>query len=306
MIRQRLFATLIILYSAGCSLAPDYERPVIPLGEKYEGPVIQGESAANLQWWDLFKDPALQSLIRQTLNENRNLQIMLARVAEARALVGYVRADQFPFVDISASAGRSAAGSAVGYVGPVNDFGAFADLSFEVDLWAKLYNATEAQQRLLISEQYTQNSVVISLVAQTAQLYFTLVDLDTRIAIAERTLANRRESTRLIRARFSQVIIPELDVNQAEIEEGDAQASLATLERDRRLVINALQTLSGRAYGQIERRPSLEGSIMLYELPPGVPAVLLQRRPDIMAAEEVIRAEYASIGVAEAQRLPSI
>lgn len=304
--KMRTFAVFVLFLAAGCSLAPDYQRPELPIGDKYEGSIPDGQAIANTAWWDLFKDPALHVLINAALKENRSLQVMAARVAEARALVGYVRADQYPFVDISGLAGRNDAGGALQGLGPVNDFGVFADLSFEVDLWGRLWNATEAQQRELLSAQHTQHSLLISLVAQTAQLYFNLIDLDMRAAIAERTIGNRRNATRLIRARFSQGIIPELDVNQAEIEEGDAMVSLAAIERERRLVLNALQTICGRSLGPVDRRATLADSFSVFELPAGVPAGLLERRPDVMAAEEAIRAEYARIGVAEAQRLPGL
>ncbi len=303
------FLSLSMACLVSCSLAPTFspeQDATIELPDTFVGGLPKGESIANTAWWDLFKDSELKSLVQATLEDNRTLRQSAARIAEAQALVGFVRADQFPFLDISASAQRGDLGNAIGAEGIVNDFGAFGDLSFEVDLWGRYRNATAAQRHELLSSEYGFRSITISLVAQVAQLYFTLVDLDNRVAISNRTIANRHDATKLITARFSKGIIPMLDVNQAQIEEAEARIELASLERERRIVINALLALEGKTSGKIVRKRSLENTYDFLDIPTGVPAALLSRRPDVQAAEEVVRAEYARIGIAEAQRLPSL
>lgn len=294
---------------ASCSLAPTFSPVVdssVTLPEVSEGVAVRGESIANKAWWDIFQDQHLRTLIEHVLADNRSLAISAARIMEARALLGFVRADQFPFLDVAASAQRGDLGNVEGTTGPINDFSMLGELSFEVDLWGKLRNATEAQRRDLLSTEAAYRTVTIALVSETARLYFTLVDLDNRVMIAQRTIENRSNATRLIRARFEKGIIPQLDLNQAQIEEADAKISLAALERERRIVENALRSLQGRTGGEVLRRASLEGSLKTLDIPGDVPAALLSRRPDVQAAEEAVHSAYALIGVAEAQRLPSL
>lgn len=307
--RTALLTILSCTALSACSLAPTFDAtrdPHLPEMAQFEGTGAPGESFATIGWWDFFQDEDLKRLITATLKDNRSLQLSAARVTESRALIGFVRADQFPFLDISATAQRADLGNARGASGPFNDFGTFGNLSFEVDLWGRYQNATEAQRHVLLSSEYAHRTVTLSLVAQAAQLYFSLVDLDNRLKISERTITNRADATKLIRARFDKGIIPQLDVNQAEIEEADAHITRASLQRERRIVENALQALQGQTRGSIIRGNSLHESFKSPSIPLGVPAALLSRRPDVQAAEEDVRAEYARIGVAEAQRLPSL
>ena len=310
--RALLTTAAFLLVLSGCSFAPTFdtaENTELPLPETFEGRMPSRESVANTAWWDLFMDPSLKATVEATLNANRSLQVSAARVLEARALVGFVRADQFPFLDVSGSLQRADLGNAAAAAPssvPFNDFSLSGNLSFEVDLWGKFSNATAAQRHELMASEFAYRALTISLVAQVAELYFTLIDLDNRIEIAERTLANRKSATGIITARFSKGITPMLDVNQAEIEEADARIALAKFRRERRIIENALQALQGRTEGAQERSKALPHSLSPSKLPAGIPADLLSRRPDVQAAEEAVRAEYARIGVAEAQRLPSL
>lgn len=309
--RQSLFllGALLPIQLAGCTLGPSYTRPELPFPERFsEDAPSSGESIANLPWWEVFKESDLQQLIRTALAENRDLQVSLARIAEARARLGFVRADQFPRMDLSGNANRidpsDAVESSLGT--PYSDFGLFGDLSFEVDLWGKLRQATESQRMELLSTEYAYRTVTISLVAQVARTYFVLVDLDNRLQIAERTVTGRKNSTGLIAARFGRGIVPELDLNQAQTEEADALAQVAQIERDRLLAQNALNVLLGRTSGKISRQAGLVKVELVKDPAVGFPTALLERRPDVQAAEYTTRAAFARIGVAEAQRLPSL
>ncbi len=298
----RLFFPLSLLLTA-CSLAPDYSRPQVLLPDQYAEPHQTGESAANLKWWTLFQDPLLQELIREALANNRDLKLSLARIEEAQALLGFVRADQFPAGDITANAGRSDAGYGFG---PSNSFGLFGTLSYEVDLWGKLRNATEAQRAELLAISYNQQTLELTLVSQVAELYFSLIDLDQRVIVSKNTLVNRRDATKVIRARFEKGVVSELDLNQAEIEEADVSAVMHSILRERQRVEHALLTLLGKSSGSIKRAAELKPVAIDYALPAGLPANVLEQRPDLKALESRIQSSQYLEGVTEAQRLPSI
>ena len=213
---------------AGCAITPDYERPELDVPSQYLEPAPPGESIANLDWWELLHAPQLQELIRAALSENKDLGVALARIAEARNLLSVVRAEQFPFIDLfgGASRGKPSQISVPG-AGTRDSFAASADLSFELDLWGKLARATEAAQAELLATEAAYRNVTISLVANLANAYLLLHDLDERLAISQRTVAGRRDSLAIIQARFDKGTVAELAVNQAQIELAVARAPRA-------------------------------------------------------------------------------
>ncbi len=292
---------------SGCALTPDYERPPIDLPDTWEEPVDAGASIANLPWWEVYRDPALRALIEQSLDANQDLATALAAVEEARRELIFVRADQFPFLDAFGAAGRGRQ-SQVFFPGTgTNDnFRIDGQVSFEVDLWRKLSRATEGARADLLATEASYRNVKLSLVASVASTYFLLRDLDERLAISERTAEGRRGSLDIIRARFEGGTVPELDVNQAEIQLAIAEAAVATFQRRVTQTRNALRALIGAYPGPIERGAELDQLRVLPEIPPGLRAELLERRPDVVAAEHALHAETARIGVAEAMRWPSL
>ena len=293
---------------SGCLLGPEYTRPEQQLGQSFYEPNQTGAAFANLAWWDVFADPVLQKLIREALDSNKDLKVAAARIEQARALLGVTRADQFPRIDLSGNASRLDVSDNVLRAGqnPINDFGLFGDLSFEIDIWGKLRRATEAQEAELLSTEYAQRAIVVSLIAQVASTYYQILGLENRLAISRATVKNRTNSTNLIRERFKQGVVPELDVNQAQIEQASVAADAATFERDLRQSEHALSVLLGKMPGQIPRGLAFGSQPLRDSVPAGFPAELLERRPDVLAAEEAYRAEVARIGIAEADRLPSL
>lgn len=305
--RPGLYLATLSLLIAGCTLTPDYQRPPLDVPGKYEQSAPSGESVANLPWWDLFSDEQLQSLIRVALEGNRDLRTALARIAESRARVTVVRADQFPYLDATGTAGRVRDSKILIPGSSARDnYALGVDLRFELDLWGQLSRATEAAQADLLSTEAAYRNVTISLVASVASTYFRLRDLDARLAIAERTAAGRSDSLKIIQKRFEKGTVPELDMNQAQIELAVAEASIYTFERQIVQTENALRILLGRNPGPVQRGLALDQQIMPSLVPAGLPSELLQRRPDVISAEERLIAETARIGVAEALRYPSI
>lgn len=295
---------------AGCALGPDYQRPEIEVPSAWVQGVDEGESLANLPWWDLFQDPQLQTLVRIALEQNQDLGIAAARIDEFRSLLGITRAAQFPTLDLSAAGGRTRpsenvfGGTAGG--GTVDNYRLSADVFFELDLFGRLRRATEAARGDLLATEEARRSLTISLVASVASAYMLLRDLDAQLEIARRTEAARRDSLGIIQARFDQGTVPRLDLNQAEIELSVATAAAAAAERAVAQTEHALSLLLGRNPGPIVRGLPLQQQAVPPAIPAGLPSELLQRRPDVLAAEAALAAQTARIGVAEAARWPSL
>jgi multidrug efflux system outer membrane protein len=293
----------------GCSLEPEYSRPEVPLSETFAEPhsfseqKTDGPAIANVHWWDVFKDERLQALLKEALDHNRDLALAFSRIDEAQALITFTRANQFPFLNGRGGVSRGDGGEVFPQQ---SSFAGFGELTFEVDLWGKLRNATDAQRANLLASEYAAATIRISLLSQVADLYFALIDLDARIEISKRTLVNRESVTMLLDTRLSKGIIPEIDLNQAQIEEALVGVNLVALERERAVTEHAMRVLLGRANNAIERSPSLVALGVQLSLPAGVPANVLSNRPDLLALEEGIRAQLFLEGVAQAQRLPSL
>jgi multidrug efflux system outer membrane protein len=304
---SRIATFSAVLFLSACAMGPDYERPEVPVPDEFGEPVISGPSIANLKWWELFQDEDLAALIEAALANNKELAIAIARIEEARAALGFVRADQFPNLDAGASAGRGNTATGVGAPGKVHDaYVLAANLSFELDLWGKLRRSTEAARAELLATVEARNVVVITLIADVASIYLLLLDLDNRVEIAKHTMDTRQDSLEIIQARFDQGVVPLIDVNQAEIELEDAAAELAALQRQNQQAENLLSVLLGRNPGSILRQREQKGPLFTPDIPAGLPSELLERRPDVRQASQSLAAQTARIGVAEALRFPSL
>ena len=222
-VKSRLLAMFTVTMLAACAMGPDYQRPESDVPDGYTQPSTDGESIGNLAWWALFEDEQLVAIINIALEQNKDLAIAVARVEETRALLGFVRADQFPMLGVSAGAGRGNAIPGVGAVGSISDNYILAgDLSFEVDLWGKLRRSTEAARAELMASIEARNVIISTLIADVASIYLLLVDLDERVEVARRTLKTRVDALAIMQARFDRGTVPLIDVNQAQIERADS------------------------------------------------------------------------------------
>jgi len=304
---SRISVFTLVLFLSACAMGPDYERPEVPVPTEYAEEEIPGASIANLSWWELFQDEELAALIEAALINNNELAIAIARIEEARAALGFVRADQFPNLDAGASAGRGNTATGIGVPGNINDIYVLAaNVSFEVDLWGKLRRSTEAARAELLATVEARNVVTITLIADVASVYLPLLALDKRVTIAQRTMETRQDSLGIVQARFDKGVVPLIDVNQAEIELEDAKAELAALQRQNQQAENLLSVLLGRNPGPILRTRKSGSGLFPPEIPVGLPSELLERRPDVRQASQLLAAQTARIGVAEALRFPSL
>ena len=306
-LRPILTVSVLTLAVSACTLGPDYEQPEVAVPDDYRVEDLEGASIANLKWWELFDDEELNELIRRALINNKEVAIAAARVEEARALLGFVRADQYPNIDGTAGASRGNTIPGVNIPGSTNDsFVLAADINFELDLWGKLRRSTEAARADLLATLEARNVVIVTLVSDVASVYMLLLDLDHRLNISRQTRDTRQESLDIIQARFDKGTVPLIDVNQAEIELADAEAEVAQTRRERAQAENLLSVLLGQNPRSITRHGTLEQTDIPVEVPAGLPSELLERRPDIRQASNELAAQTARIGVAEALRFPSL
>jgi len=299
-------ALVALMAGGGCKLGPDYVQPPVSVPGTWREAVPPGESIANLPWWEVLRDPVLRDLIQEALAQNKDLQVALARIAEARAQAGFTKADLYPRIDIAAGADfvetRTSDGDAI----PTRDVFLAADVFYEIDLWGKLRRSNEASAQELLATEEAYRAVTITLVADVASLYLQLRDLDNRLEIARRTLDAREKSLEIIRVRFEAGVIPEVDVNQAEIQVFDARASVESFLRLRAQTENAISVLLGRTPESITRGLTLAEVEYMLDIPVGLPSELIQRRPDVLQAEHRLAAQTARIGIAEALKFPSL
>ncbi|MBW9332680.1 efflux transporter outer membrane subunit [Herbaspirillum sp. RU 5E] len=306
-----LLAALPLLLAACQSMAPDYQRPAAPVAARYPQQAEDaGEAVPALGWQAWFRDPQLQAIIAQALANNRDLRAAALRVEEARALYGIQRADLFPAVGAQAGLDRSRTPADLNLTGrPLvgSAYQAGVGLSsWELDLWGRLRSLDDAALQTALASEATRRAAALSLVAQVADAWLELAEIDERLAIARDTIASRQESYRIFARRVEVGATSRLNLTQIETLLTQAQALGAQLEQQRAQRLNALTLLAGSTVelpvGQA--RPALDA--VFPELPPGTPSLLLTRRPDVAAAEHRLQAANANIGAARAAFFPSI
>lgn len=306
-----LLAALPLLLAACQSMAPDYQRPAAPVAARYPQQADDaGEAVPALGWQAWFRDPQLQAIIAQALANNRDLRAAALRVEEARALYGIQRADLFPAIGAQAGLDRSRTPADLNLTGrPLvgSAYQAGVGLSsWELDLWGRLRSLDDAALQTALASEATRRAAALSLVAQVADAWLELAEIDERLAIARDTIASRQESYRIFARRVEVGATSRLNLTQIETLLTQAQALGAQLEQQRAQRLNALTLLAGSTVelpvGQA--RPALDA--VFPELPPGTPSLLLTRRPDVAAAEHRLQAANANIGAARAAFFPSI
>jgi multidrug efflux system outer membrane protein len=263
---RRAALAFLALALTGCTVGPDYSRPLVPEPGTYREPVGAVESIANTPWWEVFEEPVLQDLIDASLRNNRDLRAAVARVDEAAAVLGIVRADLYPRVFYGGDATVSGTTARDGDVSGEGTL--FVSAGWQIDLWGRFRRANEAALQELLATEESYRGVTLSLTASVASTYLLLRDLDTRLLISERTVEVRRNNLDIIQARFDGGSVPEIDLNQAQIQLAEAEASVQVFGRVQRQTENALRLLLGEPPGTIARgRPLHEQS-----MPPEVPA----------------------------------
>jgi multidrug efflux system outer membrane protein len=301
------------LLLSGCTVGPNYKRPVVAVPPTYRGAVpdetAQTETATlgDQEWRDIFQDEQLRALIRIALQQNYDVRIAASRVLEANAQLGITRADQFPTLSAGAGIGDVRTAQAKFLPGFETSIGQVnLSAAWELDFWGKFRRATEAARANLLASKWARQEVVSTLVANVADAYFQLRALDLQLEISKRTLDSRQESLHLTRILANGGATSLLDVRQAEQLVFTAGAEIPALEQQVEQQENFLSILLGQNPGDIPRGQTLTEQRQPAQVPPGLPSSLLERRPDIRQAEEQLVAANAEIGVARAAYFPDI
>ena len=292
-------------------MGPDYKRPQIDTPKAYRVEIKSANDLVNTAWWEQFKDPVMNELIKTALAENKDVRIAAARVEEFLGRYGVTRSQLFPQVGAQFGAGSQRISSstqpAIG-AGQTNTFDTYSldlGVSWEIDLWGKLRRATEAARADLLATEQARQTVILSLTSAVATSYVTLIDLDRQLAIAKSTADSRAEYYRIFKLRFEGGVVSEVELSQARSDYEYALSTVPTIEKQIAQQENALSVLLGRNPGPIPRGSTLD-KLVLPQVPAGLPSELLERRPDLRQAEQVLVAANARIGVARAAFYPSI
>ncbi|SCX44649.1 efflux transporter outer membrane subunit [Nitrosospira sp. Nsp1] len=304
----RILFLLPCLAIASCAMGPDYVRPHIDTADTFRMAENEGHSIANLPWWELLHDDVLQQLIRQALAENKDLKQAVASVEELEARSAISRFDLLPKLDYNINA--PAFGTLGGFLFPgfPTPYSYFAqnNLAWEIDIWGRLRRANEATRADLMSREENRRAVVLTLVSSVAQSYFDLLQFDMQLDIAQNALRSWEESVALSRAQLRGGLISRLDLDQFEAERANAATRVAEIQRQMVQKENELSVLLGKNPVPIGRGISLTEQLLPPAVPAGLPSELLQRRPDILQAEQTLAAATARIGMAKAARFPRI
>lgn len=296
---------IIVLAMSSCMVGPNFQKVEVESPDAYRFAEGKTDTVLNLNWWELFNDKNLVVLIDSALSNNKNVQIAASRIEESRIYLGYTKADNRPELNYSGGLGYgNENGRLTGGAAP--SFSATANVSWEIDFWGKYRRATEAARAELLASEYALTMLQISLINEVCNSYYALLDYNRRLQIAERTLESRKESTRIINERFEKGTVPEIDLNQAQIQEAIAEAAIPTYQRSIAFVENALRVLLGENPNKLVTKSSIDNQPIPPSIPIGIPSQLLERRPDVLVAEQQVVAQNARIGVAQALRFPSI
>lgn len=301
--RRILLAIGIAAVLTGCTVGSNYKRPDIPAppqfraGESQPGPA----SLADVKWFDLFQDDQLRSLISESLKANYDIRIAAQRVLQAEGQLTATRSALFPQLDAQGGASRTGLNSPI-----TSAAGIFGIASWEIDLFGKLRRATEAARADLLAVKENQKAVMQILVAQVASAYFDLREYDAEIVLVRESIKTREESLMLVKSREEGGVSSLLEVDQAKTLVVSAQANLSQLEEASEQTENLINSLLGKQPGPVARGRSLTDQPQPPQIPSGLPSSLLERRPDVLVAEQQLIAANARVGVAKAAFFPSI
>jgi multidrug efflux system outer membrane protein len=293
----------------GCTVGPKYHRPAVQTPNSLRGladnPQLQAQVAsyADLPWWQVFQDPKLQELIRTALKQNYDLQLATERINAARAQLAITRSSLFP--QVSGNANFSG-GKENLQQSRYNFLTLTADAAFQLDFFGKLRRANEAARAEMLATEDARQVVALTLVSDVATDYFSLLQLDLQLAITRDTVKTQTDSVKLTQLRLDHGVATKLDVLQAQQVLDTANAAIPDLERQIAQEENALSILLGNYPQDIARGAPLVEQTLPPEVPAGLPSSILERRPDIREAEQILVAANGDIGVAKAQFFPQI
>jgi len=309
---MRRAAVAGIVALAGCMVGPDYQRPEVPVPAAFRYEPKAVAQTPEVEWWKSFGDPILDGYIVEALEHNKNLQVAVANVEQAAGILTTTRSPLFPQVSYQGTGVRQrfSEQSVVPVAGrfienPQTSYQVLAGASWELDLWGRIRRLTESARANLLATDDARRGVVLSLVASVATTYLQLLGLDEQLAVAQRTLDTYGQSVKLYELQNKYGQVSKMQVEQARSQYETAAAQIPAIRTQIAQTENALAVLLGRNPGPIARGKKLE-ALALPAVPPGLPSELLERRPDLMQAEQQLVSANAQIGAAKAQYFPTI
>jgi multidrug efflux system outer membrane protein len=305
-----------LMVTSGCTLAPDYERPdvEIPTEFRYEPRVVS--ETANTTWWTQFGDPVLDELIATALVNNYDVKIAAANVEQALGIVTQTRSDLYPQIGYGASGEKRRLGRGdtelsgalpdnLKIPNKLETYQAFLSASWELDLWGRIRSLSDAAQANMLATEEVRRGVILTLVSTVATSYINLRGLDEQLAVSRATLATYAESVRLYKLQFKYGQTSLMTVAQSESQYETAATQIPQIESQIVQQENALSVLLGDNPGAIPRGKSIS-ELVSPTVPAGLPSLLLERRPDLLQAEQGLIGANAQIGAAKALYFPTI
>jgi multidrug efflux system outer membrane protein len=306
---RRISFILLLALLAGCAVGPNYKRPAAAAPQNFRGDTTSAtNSLGDMPWWELFQDETLQALIRSALTNNYDVRIAASRVEQASAILAENRAGYFPQVTYQGGvgAGRNVEGGVpVDVGGPAGKgYQAAAYASWELDLWGRIRRLNESARAQFLATAEARTNVMFSLISTVAADYFQLLALDQELQIARDTTNSFGQSLKIFSERLRGGVSSKLETAAAEAEEASVAATVPELERQIIVEENQISTLLGMNPGPIVRHHKLLEELLPPDVPPGLPSALLERRPDVRQAEQLVHSSSAQIGVATANFYP--
>lgn len=309
-IYSRLTLGASILLVTSCMFGPNYQREELPMPAAFRGGSSSESSIADLPWWKVFKNRDLQNLLTDTYSNNRDLRSVMANVERARQYVTVARAPIFPWFSYGAGASKGsnyAMGSPSAMGGATVSPGYFGGtMSWELDIWGKTRRSTEAAVSEYFASEEGQRALMLSLMQQVATGYLSLLQMDDEMRIMREAVEKYNNALRIFEDQLAGKIGSKLPVTSAQAALAATRSQISSLENEIISLENTLSALAGRMPGRIKRSGSIAQLASAVTIPSGIPAQVLNRRPDIRQKEQTLRAANARVGVAIANYFPSI
>ncbi len=306
-----IIALAMIACSIGCTVGPDYVRPDVDVPDAWRFEDKSAQDTANTEWWKQFRDPELDGLIAEALENNKNVRLAAANIEKAAAVLVQSRSQLFPQIRYSGGGTRQRATEQgatpipPSVPNPQTSLQGLVSAGWEIDLWGRIERETEAARANLLAAEEAKRGVVLSLVSSVAGTYIHLLGLDMQLLIAQQTLETYAESVRLFELQFQYGQISQMVLEQARTQYETAAGKIPQIESEIAQTEHALSILLGRNPGPIRRTRTLS-ELAIPVVPAGLPSEVLRNRPDIREAEQNLIAANAQIGAARALYFPSI
>lgn len=301
-----------LLFLPGCLVGPKYSQPKVIAPPEFRGAQGAAEQAslADLPWWEVFKDKTLEGLVKKALANNYDLNIAVTRIEQARQMAAQAKAQYYPGVGYSVAIGGTK--NPLGAIAGAGEKGAKAksvvwsvlSAAWEADVWGRIWRSNEAARAQYLATEDGKRAVMLSLVGDVAQAYFELLALDSELEIAKQTTHSFDQTLTLFTQRLQGGVASKLDTSRAAAAKASAAATIPEIQRQIGLKENQISVLLGENPRPVSRTAKLLEESVPPKVPTGLPSALLERRPDVLAAEQQVRAANAQVGVATANLFP--